>query len=57
MITPEEQQQALKDDQWLRKNIFWSKCKFGGKCCNVIIDSSSTKDMVIIVVVEKLGLV
>lgn len=39
-----------------RKNIFWTLCNTGGKCCKVIMDSGSTDNLVSEEMVEKLGL-
>lgn len=39
-----------------RKSLFWTMCKSGGKCCKVIIDSGSTKNLVSEEMVVKLEL-
>eukprot|EP00253_Pinus_taeda_P030161 PITA_30161 len=39
-----------------RKSLFQTVCKSHGKCCNVIIDSGSTDNLVSTEMVEKLGL-
>lgn len=39
-----------------RKNLFRTVCKFGGKCCKVIIDSGSNDNLASQEMVEKLGL-
>ncbi|GAV59614.1 zf-CCHC domain-containing protein/Asp_protease_2 domain-containing protein, partial [Cephalotus follicularis] len=44
------------EDQWLRNNIFHTKCTSKGKTCNVIIDGGSCKNVVSETMVEKLGL-
>lgn len=36
--------------------MFKTTCKESGKCCNVVIDSRSTNNLVFIEMVEKLGL-
>ncbi|GKV47692.1 hypothetical protein SLEP1_g54564 [Rubroshorea leprosula] len=45
-----------KDEDWLRHNIFHTKCTSRGKVCNVIIDSGSCENVVSNYMVEKLGL-
>ncbi|GAV79154.1 hypothetical protein CFOL_v3_22619 [Cephalotus follicularis] len=48
---------AVSDkDQWLRNNIFHTKCTSKGKTCNVIIDGGSCENVVSETMVEKLGL-
>ena len=49
-----QEQQIPKEEIWLRKSIFREKCKFGGKCCNIIIGPSSLKNMVTTKRVEKI---
>ena len=39
-----------------RKSLFRTKCKSQGKCCDVIIDSGSTYNLVSTEMVNKLGL-
>ena len=39
-----------------RKSMFRTKCKSQGKCCNMVIDSGSTNNLVSTKMVEKLGL-
>jgi hypothetical protein len=41
----------------LGKNIFRTECKFGVKCSKVVIGSGSIKNMVVVEMLEKLGLV
>eukprot|EP00253_Pinus_taeda_P002369 PITA_02369 len=43
-------------DQTLRKALFRTVCKSHGKCCKLIINSSSTDSLVASEMVEKLGL-
>ncbi|GKV20583.1 hypothetical protein SLEP1_g30682 [Rubroshorea leprosula] len=45
-----------KDEDWLRHNIFHTRCTSRGKVCNVIIDSGSCENVVSNYMVEKLGL-
>ena len=45
-----------EDDQWLRHNIFHTKCTTKGKVCNLIIDGGSCENVVSATMVEKLGL-
>ncbi|GKV45251.1 hypothetical protein SLEP1_g52360 [Rubroshorea leprosula] len=45
-----------KDEDWLRHNIFHTRCTSWGKVCNVIIDSGSCENVVSSYMVEKLGL-
>ena len=39
-----------------RKALFRTTCKFQGKCCKVVVDSGSTKNLVSTEMVEKLKL-
>ncbi|GKV29618.1 hypothetical protein SLEP1_g38525 [Rubroshorea leprosula] len=45
-----------KDEDWLRHNIFHTRCTSRGKVCNVIIDSGSCENVVSNYMVDKLGL-
>ncbi|GKV50168.1 hypothetical protein SLEP1_g56881 [Rubroshorea leprosula] len=45
-----------KDVDWLRHNIFHTRCTSRGKVCNVIIASGSCENVVSNYMVEKLGL-
>ena len=45
-----------EDEDWLRKNVFHTKCTSHGKVCVVIIDSGSFENVVSTVMVDKLGL-
>ncbi|GKV36127.1 hypothetical protein SLEP1_g44294 [Rubroshorea leprosula] len=45
-----------KDEDWLRRNIFHTRCTSREKVCNVIIDSGSSENVVSSYMVEKLGL-
>ncbi|GAV81711.1 gag-asp_proteas domain-containing protein, partial [Cephalotus follicularis] len=45
-----------EEDQWLRNNIFHTKCTSKGKTCNAIIDGGSCENVVSETMVEKLGL-
>ncbi|GKV08696.1 hypothetical protein SLEP1_g20294 [Rubroshorea leprosula] len=45
-----------KDEDWLRHNIFHTRCTSQGKVCNVIIGSGSCENVVSNYMVEKLGL-
>jgi hypothetical protein len=44
------------EDNWLRNNIFLTKCTSNGKVCNVIIDGGSCENVVSTTMVEKLNL-
>jgi hypothetical protein len=44
------------EEDWLRNNIFHTKCTSGGKVCNVIIDGGSCENVVSTTMVEKLNL-
>ncbi|GJU76537.1 transposon ty3-I gag-pol polyprotein [Tanacetum coccineum] len=46
----------VKDDEWLRNNIFYTRCTCIGKVCNVIIDGGSCSNVVATSMVEKLQL-
>ncbi|XP_035829952.1 uncharacterized protein LOC118479509 [Helianthus annuus] len=46
----------VKDNLWLRNNIFRTRCTVKGKVCTIIIDGGSCENMVATVMVEKLGL-
>jgi hypothetical protein len=39
-----------------RKKVFKTKCKVQGKCCNLVIDGGSTKNLVSMEFIEKLKL-
>ena len=47
---------ASNKDDWLRKNIFRTRCTVGGKLCNLIIDSGSSENLVAQEMVDKLKL-
>uniref|UniRef100_A0A2N9G5D8 Protein kinase domain-containing protein n=1 Tax=Fagus sylvatica TaxID=28930 RepID=A0A2N9G5D8_FAGSY len=53
-------QRSLKvtyvEDEWLRNNIFHTRCTSHGKFCNVIIDGGSCENVVATTIVEKLKL-
>jgi hypothetical protein len=53
-------QRSLKvtyvEDEWLRNNIFHTRCTSHGKVCNVIIDGGSCENVVATTMVEKLKL-
>ena len=44
------------EDEWLRNNIFHTRCTTHGKVCNVIIDGGSFENVVASTMVEKLKL-
>jgi hypothetical protein len=44
------------EDDWLRNNIFHTKCSSNGKVCDVIIDGGSCENVVSTTMVEKLNL-
>jgi hypothetical protein len=44
------------EDDWLRNNIFHTKCTSNGKVCDVIIDGGSCENVVSTTMVEKLNL-
>ncbi|XP_068312511.1 transposon Ty3-I Gag-Pol polyprotein [Pyrus communis] len=46
----------VDNDDWLRHNIFRTKCTTNGKICNVIIDGGSCKNVVSQEMVDKLKL-
>ncbi|XP_056694837.1 uncharacterized protein [Spinacia oleracea] len=46
----------IEEDEWLRHNIFHTRCTSHGKICNVIIDSGSCENVVAATMVEKLKL-
>nr|CAD1839672.1 unnamed protein product [Ananas comosus var. bracteatus] len=46
----------VKEDDWLRNNIFHTRCTSHGKVCNVIIDGGSCENVVSTTMVEKLQL-
>ncbi|KAM0976371.1 hypothetical protein FF1_019350 [Malus domestica] len=46
----------VEDDDWLRHNIFRTKCTTNGKICNLIIDSGSCENVVSQDMVNKLKL-
>ncbi|PKI41852.1 hypothetical protein CRG98_037757, partial [Punica granatum] len=46
----------VKDDKWLRHNIFHTRCTSHGKVCTVIIDSGSCENVISTTMVEKLHL-
>ena len=58
MIIPEKEEVPEKNsgDSWLHTDIFRTKCTFGGKVCQVIIDRGSCENMVAREMVEKLNL-
>lgn len=37
---------VVLEDQWLRSNIFRTRCTAKGKLCNMIIDSGSSENIV-----------
>lgn len=47
---------ATEEEQWLRHNIFHTKCTIKGKVCNVIIDGGSCENVVSTTMVDKLGM-
>ena len=48
--------QSVKEEPWLRHNIFHTRCTTTGKVCDVIIDSGSCENVVSNYMVEKLKL-
>ena len=48
-------QEKLKED-WLRNNIFHTKCNSHGKVCDIIIDGGSFENVVSTQMVDKLNL-
>nr|GEZ24904.1 hypothetical protein [Tanacetum cinerariifolium] len=46
----------VTDDEWLRNNIFYTRCTCIGKVCNVIIDGGSCSNVMATSMVEKLQL-
>ncbi|KAK9128307.1 hypothetical protein Syun_017104 [Stephania yunnanensis] len=47
---------AVADDEWLRNNIFQSKCTILGKVCRFMIDAGSCENIVSVEAFQKLGL-
>lgn len=47
---------ANKEEPWLRRNIFHTRCTSAGKVCDVIIDNGSCENVVSSYMVEKLDL-
>ncbi|XP_062155188.1 uncharacterized protein LOC133863244 [Alnus glutinosa] len=47
---------TYSEDDWLRSNIFHTKCTSNGKVCDVIIDGGSCENVVSTTMVEKLNL-
>jgi len=47
---------TVKEEPWLRHNIFHTRCTSQGKVCDVIIDSGSCENVVSKYMVEKLEL-
>lgn len=45
-----------EEDNWLRRNIFHTKCTSHGKICSVIIDGGSFENVVSAIMVDKLCL-
>jgi len=45
---------STQEENWLRKNIFHTRCTTAGKVCDVIIDSGSCENVVSNYMVEKL---
>jgi len=45
---------SAQEENWLRKNIFHTRCTTAGKFCDVIIDSGSCENVVSNYMVEKL---
>lgn len=58
LIVPREENMQAEDSGncWLRTNIFHTRCKIGGKVCNIVIDGGSCENMVSTVMVDKLKL-
>jgi hypothetical protein len=58
MVIPEKEkrQGSENEDSWLRTNTFRTRCTYGGKVCQVIIDSGSCENMVSKEMVDKLKL-
>jgi hypothetical protein len=48
MVIPkkEERRSRENEDSWLQTNIFQTRCTFGGKVCQVIVDSAIFENMV-----------
>ena len=51
-----ERAKTYNEDSWIRTNIFRTRCTYGGKVCEVIIDSGSCENMVSKEMVYKLKL-
>ena len=47
---------TAQEDEWLRNNIFHTRCTSHGKICDVIIDNDSCEHVVVAMMVEKLTL-
>ena len=54
ILEKEKIQSSNNEDSWLRTNIFRTRCTFGGKVCQVIVDSSICKNMVSKEMLDKL---
>lgn len=52
LLSPEN----VEEEPIQRINLLRTKCKLGGKCCKVIVDSSSTNNIVSDEMVRKLKL-
>nr|XP_028965045.1 uncharacterized protein LOC114827423 [Malus domestica] len=46
----------VEEDNWLRNDIFHTRCTSHGKVCNVIIDGGSCEKVIVAIMVEKLNL-
>lgn len=47
---------SMREDEWFCNNIFYIRCILYGMICDVIIDSGSCKNVVVLIMVEKLEL-
>jgi hypothetical protein len=56
ILEKEQRKSSGNEYSWLQTNIFRTKCTFGGKVCQVIVDSSSCDNMVSKDIVDKLKL-
>ena len=58
MVIPKKEQSQGSDNEYfcLRTNIFRTRCTYGGKVCQVIIDSGNCENMVSKEMVDKLKL-
>jgi len=47
---------AYVEDEWLRNNIFHTRCTSRGNICDIIIDGESCENIVVVTTLQKLKL-